>query len=739
MLRRFSSRLAVLGFLSLGVLALQPPQARAQGGNGAVSRRDDLEAAQSSVRTSVARLSRAIEARDPNAWKLLGLDLSQAENVKNLTASIQVGQVGFSGDGGKALARYGLTVWGTQNGQSTLLKRTVQDLSLVRSDASWNISAPAWDVPDPTLDALQELVAAAQNEWANPAEPDEANAPARGVIAQGDVQPNSGPRAPEVFHLVVERRGGRWIGLRHYAWDGRVLKPQTLASRENALARAARTNTSNGAQNGLVQWIKGQLDRWARVGDGKGGGTLHILLQNGARDWVGLDGVWEPRLSEAPEAVALSSQPSNRADERNPAPLSDGASGEAASLRAEIADDPIVFGDASAHKKLAQVLEGCGLFGEAANEWEKAAAMASVMAPPGTGVSAARLAGARARRAWDPRQRAEDQLKAEVEVGQDKESPNNILKVLVPVQNKAPTPLRALRIGLEFSKMGLDQYAASWLQKGRQMIAGGWRLSPDDAAWADVLDEHLEQRTQLTSIKPPNLLSSGMFTVRCRLDDLSVLPLLSALEAAQHTVYGDFGIPMGSTEVVLWPDQSSFQSYTTRFSSQGASEFVAALTLTKLIATSSGPWVLGEEVNVFVDPRLADATFGTVAHEYGHVAVRQMSKGRTVPVWFNEGLATVVEGGYDGAIERVRTARRANRLLTMDAMRSWNVDGERAFLAYSQANSIVDFIIATWGSQAVLEILRQIGQDVPPEQAFANVLHINTNQLWQRWAREGIR
>ena len=330
-------------------------------------------------------------------------------------------------------------------------------------------------------------------------------------------------------------------------------------------------------------------------------------------------------------------------------------------------------------------------------------------------------------------------MEDENRVGVDANGPHALLPQLKRDQKLAPTPLRALRIGLEYSKVGEDTIAASWQASARQMLDRGWRLSPDDAAWVDVLDEHLEQRSQLTRVKPQNLLSSGLFTVRSRLDDLAVLPLLAALEAAQHTVYADFAIPMGSTEVVLWPDQPAFQSYTTRFSSQGASEFVAALTLTKLIATQSGPWVLGEEVNVFVDPRLADATFGTVAHEYGHVAVRQMSKGRTVPVWFNEGLATVVEGGYDGAIERVRRAKRAKRLISMDEMRQWNVDGERAFLAYSQANSIVDFIVSKWGSQAVLNILRQIGADVPPEQAFANQLGINTDQLWQRWAREGIR
>ena len=80
-----------------------------------------------------------------------------------------------------------------------------------------------------------------------------------------------------------------------------------------------------------------------------------------------------------------------------------------------------------------------------------------------------------------------------------------------------------------------------------------------------------------------------------------------------------------------------------------------------------------------------------------------------------------------------------NTLLSMNEMIGWDVDGERAFLAYSQANSIVDYIVAKWGKDAVLEILRQIGRDVPPETAFRSVLGLGQRDLWNRWAREGIQ
>src|SRR5690606_23499496 len=117
--------------------------------------------------------------------------------------------------------------------------------------------------------------------------------------------------------------------------------------------------------------------------------------------------------------------------------------------------------------------------------------------------------------------------------------------------------------------------------------------------------------------------------------------------------------------------------------------------------------------------------FSTVAHEYGHVAVRQMSKARNVPVWLNEGIASVLQGGYDGYKPRLRAAAQNGNLLSMDDLLRWQVDGERAFLAYSQANSMIDYIVQHWGRNAVLQILRLIASDTSPDEAFSMTLQLN--------------
>ena len=496
-----------------------------------------------------------------------------------------------------------------------------------------------------------------------------------------------------VLDLVASRVGGRWIALRSQRWNGiirdRVGGFSRVSTRDSAATR---------------EWLQRQF------AGAPGTGTLtgHFLLQRGASDWSGVGSAFD-RARRIPAA----------------------ADANATLLRDRMSDaNEFSFGRAAAHKDFALALAGVGLWGESADELRKAELL-----QPGL-VGAPALREAEANRALDPEKIVLKQQKSETDIGLGLEHPNYLINALLAQQQAQPEVLTALRLGLEFSRLGQDDNARSMALEANRLQM----ISPargDDAAWAQLLSEHLGERDRMSRIKPPNIVRSELFTVRLYPGDPNAVTLLAALEEAQHTVYADFGIPMGNTEVLLWRNQNEFARYTTQFSDQGGNEFVAALTLTKLVSTRNGPVVLGEEINSFTDN--PDALFGTIAHEYGHVAVRNLSRARAVPVWFNEGIATAVEGGYDGYISRVRRAANNNTLLGMDEMIDWDVDGERAFLAYSQANSIVDYIVAKWGKNAVLEILRQIGRDLPPETAFRSVLGVGQRELWNRWAREGIR
>ena len=500
-------------------------------------------------------------------------------------------------------------------------------------------------------------------------------------------------RGDAILDLVASRVGGRWIALRSQGWSGVIRESgggfSTVSTRDAAATR---------------DWLQRQMSQAPATGTLTG----HFLLQRGASDWIGVGSAFD-RARRVPSV----------------------ADSTATLLRDRMNDaNDFAFSRAQSHKEFAGALAGVGLWGEAADELRKAELL-----QPGL-VGNAALREAEINRQSDPENIVRQQQDAETKIGVGLEHPEFLINALLAQRQAQPDVLTALRLGLEFSRLGEDDRARSMaIEANRlQMVAPA---RGDDAAWVQLLAEHLGERERMSRIKPPSIVRSPLFTVRVYPGDPNAVPLLAALEEAQHTVYADFGIPMGNTEVLLWRTQNEFARYTTQFSDQGGNEFVAALTLTKLVSTRTGPVVLGEEINAFTDD--PNALFSTVAHEYGHVAVRQLSRARLVPVWFNEGIATSVEGGYDGYISRVRRAANNNTLLGMNEMIDWNVDGERAFLAYSQANSIVDYIVAKWGKNAVLEILRQIGRDVAPEVAFRSVLGVGQRELWNRWAREGIR
>ncbi|HEX8465071.1 MAG TPA: peptidase MA family metallohydrolase [Abditibacterium sp.] len=508
----------------------------------------------------------------------------------------------------------------------------------------------------------------------------------KALLQAASAEWNNGETAPAVLDLVASRIGGRWIALRRQRWEGELASP---------------TETDN------IQPPTEFLTKRMAAAPKNKAVIAHFVFQRGLRNWFGIGAAFNPA--------------------RRISALSDSA---ASLWRQRIEGEDFTL--ASSHRDFGQTLSEVNLWEEAADEFQKAELL-----QPGI-VGAAKLREAEANRLRDPQVLVAKQIENEQKVGLGAEHPYYLINALQREQQNAPTVLVALRLALVYSRLADETRVAAWMRTANDLMARG-AVRPRDAAWVQLLSEHIRERTRLVKEKPPIVLRSSLFTVRVWPREAGAISMLAALEEAQHTVYADFAIPMGNTEVILWRDQAEFARYTTQFSEEGGGEFVAALTLTKLVTTAGLPFILGEEFNTFIDKREPGAVFSTVAHEYGHVAVRNLSHGYMVPVWFNEGIASSVEGGYEGYINRVRRAANAGALLSMDEMLDWKVDGERAFLAYSQANSIIDYIALSWGKAAVLDILRQIGRNSSPDEAFRAVIGMSQAELWERWVQEGIR
>lgn len=115
-----------------------------------------------------------------------------------------------------------------------------------------------------------------------------------------------------------------------------------------------------------------------------------------------------------------------------------------------------------------------------------------------------------------------------------------------------------------------------------------------------------------------------------------------------------------------------------------------------------------------------------LTHELAHAFVRAAAP-RNVPVWLDEGIASLVEPrGIDWARDEVRDA---GRLLPHARLQSGfrGLDGDDAQLAYAQSALLVSAIVERHSIGALNSLLSDLGRGVPFEQAFAS-------RMFQPWA-----
>lgn len=115
-----------------------------------------------------------------------------------------------------------------------------------------------------------------------------------------------------------------------------------------------------------------------------------------------------------------------------------------------------------------------------------------------------------------------------------------------------------------------------------------------------------------------------------------------------------------------------------------------------------------------------------LTHELAHAFVRAAAP-RNVPVWLDEGIASLVEPrGLDWAREEVLSAR---RLLPHARLQAGfrGMDGADAQLAYAQSALLVSAIVERHSVGALNSLLSDLGRGVPFEESFAN-------RMFQPWS-----
>lgn len=112
-------------------------------------------------------------------------------------------------------------------------------------------------------------------------------------------------------------------------------------------------------------------------------------------------------------------------------------------------------------------------------------------------------------------------------------------------------------------------------------------------------------------------------------------------------------------------------------------------------------------------------------HEYSHVVVRSLTKGKFAPTWLNEGIAE-----YEGArfaersMKELTRAAKEGKLIPIKRLEGGfsGLSDKESSLAYLQSYSLTKYIIDRFGFHAVRDILEDLGRGNNLETALKKAL-----------------
>jgi len=159
------------------------------------------------------------------------------------------------------------------------------------------------------------------------------------------------------------------------------------------------------------------------------------------------------------------------------------------------------------------------------------------------------------------------------------------------------------------------------------------------------------------------------------------------------------------------------------------------------ISTSAQEWTGGQAFTTYgvvvigVNPQQLDWGLRATTHEMSHLVIHQATDNpyKGLPRWLDEGIAVYNENTeqlvddfapiFDQAVEK-------NQLMTLRSLASpFPADPYEANLAYGQSGAVVKFIIETYGSKAMSELLAIFAEGALDDEALEKALGVDTDGL----------
>lgn len=129
----------------------------------------------------------------------------------------------------------------------------------------------------------------------------------------------------------------------------------------------------------------------------------------------------------------------------------------------------------------------------------------------------------------------------------------------------------------------------------------------------------------------------------------------------------------------------------------------------------------------------------TVIHELTHVLIGHFTFSciGSVPTWLNEGLAMFSEGQLDAAMKaQLDQAISSNTLLTVRSLNGgFSELSDKANLSYGESQSLVNFLISTYGEEKMTQLLGELRDAKPTDTALSDVYGFDTDGLEDAWRK----
>lgn len=139
-----------------------------------------------------------------------------------------------------------------------------------------------------------------------------------------------------------------------------------------------------------------------------------------------------------------------------------------------------------------------------------------------------------------------------------------------------------------------------------------------------------------------------------------------------------------------------------------------------------------------VNPRTASIDLGqSIPHELSHLLLYRMSGANyeDVPLWFDEGLATLMESsanlGYEDVLEQAIAAN--STIPLAELCQSWPAAEAQARLAYAQSASVVRFIRSEYGNRTLQEMAHVFADGADCESGVRRALGLSASELENAW------